>query len=46
MQPEAKESVPEWYEKHVVNDELLGGWRSGRAAYDRVLSVSSGSMFR
>ena len=36
---EAKEKWPEWYEKHVVNDEPLGGWLYGRAAYDRVLSV-------
>lgn len=36
---EAKENWPEWYEKHVVNDEPLGGWLYGRAAYDRVLSV-------
>lgn len=36
---EAKERWPEWYEKHVVNDEPLGGWLYGRAAYDRVLSV-------
>lgn len=36
---EAKEKWPEWYEKHVVNDEPLGGWLYSRAAYDRVLSV-------
>lgn len=36
---EAKERWPEWYEKHVVNDEPLGGWLYGRAAYARVLSV-------
>lgn len=36
---EAKEKWPEWYEKHVVNNEPLGGWLYGRAAYDRVLSV-------
>lgn len=36
---EAKEKWPEWYERHVVNDEPLGGWMYGRAAYDRVLSV-------
>lgn len=36
---EAKEKWPEWYERHVVNDEPLGGWLYGRAAYDRVLSV-------
>jgi hypothetical protein len=36
---DAKERWPEWYEKHVVNDEPRGGWTFGRAAYDRVLSV-------